>query len=157
MPQLRSLANFPAIMIRRKTATLILIGLAVVVLCSTVAYRLGMRHAAGGNLTGRAAVPRGGCISMRDAARHTGENTCVEARVLRVFTSRSGSTFFDFCADYHHCPFSSVIFATDRSRFGNLGSLEGREVEISGEITTYNGRAEIIIRDPKQIRVANSK
>jgi hypothetical protein len=141
-------------MIRKKTAAITVAGIAAVVLSSMVAYRLGMRHA---SVRDRGAesvrVPQGGCIELREAALHTGENTCVEGRVLRVYTSRSGSTFLDFCQDYRNCPFGSVIFAADRSRFGNLGALEGKKVEISGEITTYNGRAEIIIRDPKQIRV----
>jgi DNA/RNA endonuclease YhcR with UshA esterase domain len=141
-------------MIRKKTATLTVAGIAAVVLSSMVAYRLGMRHAAtGSRVAGRLQVPQGGCLQIRDAGLHTGENTCVEGRVLRVFTSRSGTTFLDFCRDYRNCPFTSVIFAGDRSRFGNLGSLEGRNVQVLGEITTYNGRAEIIIRDPKQIRV----
>jgi hypothetical protein len=141
-------------MIRKKTATVTLASIVAVVLSSMVAYRLGRRHA---SVRDRGAdsvrVPQGGCIELREAGLHTGENTCVEGRVLRVYTSRSGSTFLDFCQDYRNCPFGSVIFATDRSRFGNLGALEGRKVEISGEITTYNGRAEIIIRDPKQILV----
>ncbi len=142
-------------MIRKKTATLTLIGVAAVVLSSTLAYRLGLRHAASRN-SGRsqAQVSRGGCISIREAGLHTGENSCVEGRILRVFTSRSGSTFLDFCEDYRTCPFTSVIFASDRSRFGNLGSLQGRKVDILGAIKTYNGRAEIIIQDPKQIRMA---
>jgi DNA/RNA endonuclease YhcR with UshA esterase domain len=141
-------------MIRKKTATLTLIGIAAVVLSSVLAYRLGLRHAASSAGRQGHEVPQEGCISIQEASLHTGENSCVEGRVLRVFTSRSGSTFLDFCEDYHKCPFTSVIFASDRSRFGNLGSLQGRKVDILGEIKTYNGRAEIIIQDPKQIRLA---
>ena len=141
-------------MTRKKTATITVAGIAAVVLSSMVAYRLGLRHATDRHKSPNGVhVPQGGCLAIRDAGRHTGENTCVEGRVLRVFTSRSGSTFLDFCQDYRNCPFASVIFATDRSKFGNLGSLEGRNIEILGEITTYKGRAEIILRDPKQIRV----
>ena len=150
----QSTTAFLVVMIRKKSAAIILAGIAAVVLSSMLAYRLGLRHASRRHSDAKSFhVPQGGCISLRDAVLHTGENTCVEGRVLRVFTSRSGSTFLDFCQDYRNCPFASVIFATDRSRFGNLGSLEGRTVEISGEITTYNGRAEIIVRHPNQIRV----
>jgi hypothetical protein len=137
----------------KKTGVYIAGGVTAIVLCSFAAYRLGVRRAAAdAHQRGAISARQGGCIAISEAGLHTGENTCVEGRVLRVFTSRSGSTFFDFCADYHNCPFSSVIFASDRSRFGNLATLEGRKVEITGEITTYNGRAEIVIRDPKQIR-----
>ena len=132
-----------------------MIAIAAVLLSAVIGYRLGRYHGNGGTNDERSPVqfPQGGCVDIRDAGSHAGESSCVEGRILRVFTARSGSTFLDFCQDYHNCPFGSVIFASDRSRFGNLGSLEGRRVQIAGEITTYNGRAEIIIRDPKQIRV----
>lgn len=58
----------------------------------------------------------------------------------------------DFCADYRNCPFTSVIFASDKTKFGDLGTLAGRQVEIQGTITAYQGHAEIIIHDPQQIR-----
>lgn len=139
---------------RKKSAILVVAGIAAAVLISITAYRLGLRHAAKlDNASASTAPPHKDCVGIPQAGLHTGENTCVEGRVLRVFTSRSGSTFLDFCQDYHNCGFGSVIFASDRSRFGNLGSLEGRKVEIAGEITTFNGRAEIIIHDPEQIRV----
>jgi len=93
-----------------------------------------------------------GCIDFRGAGAHAGETGCVSGRVLRAFTSKSGNTFLDFCADYHACPFTSVIFSSDKSKFGDLQSLAGRQIEIRGPITTYQGRAEIIIRDPEQIR-----
>jgi hypothetical protein len=73
--------------------------------------------------------------------------------VLRAYTSRAGNTFLDFCPDYRTCPFTSVIFDSDRSKFGDLGALAGRQVEIRGAVVAYEGRAEIVIRDPEQIRV----
>lgn len=126
----------------------------MLILVAALAYRVGLRHAAGPEPSRTAGQnAEGGCLNFRSAGRHTGENTCVEGRVLRVFTSRSGNTFLDFCADYRNCPFTSVIFVSARSEFGNLAALEGRNVEIRGEITSYKGRAEIIIRTPQQIRV----
>ena len=103
------------------------------------------------------ASPQGesaGCVDFHDAGPHAGETGCVSGRVLRVFTSRGGNTFFDFCEDYHACPFSSVVFSSDKQKFGNLESLAGRQIEIRGLITVYQGRPEIIIHDPDQIRMA---
>jgi hypothetical protein len=142
-------------MTRRQTTAAILAGGAAFILVAVLAYRLGLRHAPGPE-SSRTAQPtsQDGCVKIEQAVEHTGENTCVSGRVLRVFTSRSGNTFLDFCTDYRRCPFTSVIFASARSQFGNLAALEGRKVEIRGEITSYNDRAEIIIREPQQIRVA---
>lgn len=72
--------------------------------------------------------------------------------VRRAFASRSGNTFLDFCDDYRQCPFSSVIFASDKEKFGDLNTLAGKRIEIRGDVVRYQDRAEIIIRDPQQIR-----
>ena len=136
----------------------------IVLVCSTlsavVAYRLAKRQVPRG-LSKLAdpvqPVPSGtsnsACVDFRDAGPHVGGPGCVSGRPLRVFTSRAGNTFLDFCEDYRNCPFTSVIFASDKSKFGDVGALTGRRVEIQGTITTYQGHAEIIVRDPSQIRV----
>jgi hypothetical protein len=95
-----------------------------------------------------------GCVDFHDAAPHAGQAGCVSGRVLKVFTSRGGNTFLDFCEDYRECPFSSVIFSSDRHKFGDLQSLAGEQIEIRGPITVYQGKPEIIVRDPEQIRRA---
>jgi hypothetical protein len=133
----------------------------IVLVCSTlsalVAYRRALRqlpHAltqvAGPVVSQPGATP--GCVDIKDAGSHTGEAGCVTGRLLRVFTSRGGNSFMDFCADYRNCPFTSVIFSSDKAKFGDLGTLAGRQVEIQGTITAYQGHAEIIIHDPQQIR-----
>jgi hypothetical protein len=94
------------------------------------------------------------CVDFHEAGQHTGQSGCVSGRVLKVFTSRNGNTFLDFCEDYRDCPFSSLIFSSEQSKFGALQSLSGRQIEIRGRITVYQGKPEIIIHDPGQIRVA---
>lgn len=74
-------------------------------------------------------------------------------RVLKVFTSKMGNTYLDFCEDYRSCPFSSVIFSEDRAKFGNLLSLQGQVVEIRGLVSYYKERPQIIIRGPEQLKL----
>ena len=100
------------------------------------------------------AAEMAGCVDFHDAAPHAGETGCVSGRVVRVFASRGGNTFLDFCEDYRDCPFTSVIFSSDKNQFGDLASLAGRQIEIRGPITVFQGRPEIIIHDPEQIRLA---
>ncbi len=119
-------------------------------LSALLAYRLGLRHA---SLSWDSPPgEKGGCVDFRDAASRVGEAGCVSGRVFRAVTSRGGNSFLDFCPDYHNCPFTAVIFASDRSKFGDLDALAGRQVEIHGAITAYQGRTEIIIHGPQQIR-----
>jgi len=91
-----------------------------------------------------------GYYEFTEAPDHIGEKATVTGTVTRVFTSKSGTTFLNFCEDYNDCPFTAVIFASDAPKFENLSQYE-REVRITGLIKSYGGRAEIIISDPKQI------
>ncbi len=98
-------------------------------------------------------ISRGGDageIDYTEAPDHIGEHATVMGTVLKVFTSKSGVTFFDFCEDWRDCPFSAVIFASDLEKFTDVKQYE-REVKINGLIKSYNGKAEVIISDPKQV------
>lgn len=143
-------------MTRRQIAAVAAVVLVICAFVGLVAYRWGRwRGVSESRPAGAArASSSTGCLDFHNAAAHIGETSCVSGRVLRVFTSRSGNSFLDFCADYRDCPFTSVIFESDRSKFGNLGTLTGRQVEIRGAIVPYQGHAEIVIHDPDQIREA---
>jgi len=93
------------------------------------------------------------CIDFKEAGNYVGEYKCVTGRVDNVYTSAKGNIFLNFCPDYRTCPFSSVIFASDSYKFPNPKQYQGKIVEIRGLIKTYQGRAEIIINDPAQIKV----
>jgi hypothetical protein len=130
----------------------VLVLLAVVGGSALVAYRSGFRR---GLSEARPQAPAGrDCIDFHQAAAHSGEQSCVAGRVLRAFTSRSGNTFLDFCDDYRNCPFTSVIFASDRGKFGDLTALQGRQVELRGKIQIYHDQPEIVLDDPAQIQEA---
>jgi hypothetical protein len=141
-------------MTRKQILLVVVFVLVASALSALVGYYRGMRRSAGiGPSAG--ATPVGAvetCFDIAEAASLVGKQGCVRGRVLRVFTSRAGNTFLDFCPDYRSCPFASVVFSEDRSKFGELNSLRGRQVELRGEVTSYQGRAEIIIHDPEQIR-----
>jgi hypothetical protein len=143
----------------KQIAVIALIVLLASTLSALLTYRLTPRQLPIGPVT-VVTVPRtesagsGGCVDFLSAGSHTGETVCVSGRLLRVFTSKGGNSFLDFCQDYRNCTFTSVIFASDKSKFGDLETLAGRQVEIHGTITAYQGRAEIIIHDPQQIHMA---
>ena len=86
----------------------------------------------------------------KDAPDHIGEHAIVKGTVLKVFTAKSGVTFFDFCTKFSDCPFSAVIFASDLAKFGDVKRYE-RAVKISGLIKSYNGKAEVVLDDPGQV------
>jgi hypothetical protein len=87
-----------------------------------------------------------------EAMDHIGERARITGEVLRVFTAKSGVTFLDFCEDFSDCPFSAVIFASDLKKFPDVSKYE-RKVAITGIIKSYNGKAEIILKNPEQIDI----
>jgi len=91
-------------------------------------------------------------IDYTEAPNHVGEYICVVGRVDHVNRPRE-TTFLNFCPDYKTCPFGGVIFRADAYKFPNPEQYEGKTVEITGLIRSYQGRPEIILKDPGQIRI----
>jgi len=95
---------------------------------------------------------QGECIAFSDALKRIGANRCVTGNVLHVKLGNGGVHFFDFCEDFRVCPFTVVVFPRDLKQVGDVRRLEGRQIEIEGEVKGYDGRAEIILRRPGQLR-----
>jgi DNA/RNA endonuclease YhcR with UshA esterase domain len=91
------------------------------------------------------------CIPFDQAQKHIGETQCVSGKVLRVEAGSGGVHYLDFCEDHGSCSFSVVVFASDLKRIGDVDQLAGKTVEIRGEVKEYDGRAEMVLDDAKQL------
>ena len=106
----------------------------------------------GTNAAAQAAAPlSAGTIDYTQAKSHIGERASVTGVLVKAYTSKSGTVFLDFCKSYKTCPFSGVIFADDVRAFGDLSRYEGQSVTLTGTISSYQGRAEIKLKDPSQL------
>ncbi len=92
-------------------------------------------------------------IDYTEAPNHVGEYACVSGKIDHVYTSQKGTIFLNFCPDYKTCPFGAVIFGSDAYKFPNPKQYEGEIVEITGLIKSYQGRPDIILNDPGQIKI----
>ncbi len=97
------------------------------------------------------------CISIEEAAKEIGETACVTGKVLKVAQIESGMYFLDFCTDYRNCPFTVVVFPKDVPNVGNVKLLEGKTIEITGKIESYRGRAQIVLKDKRQLKGETAK
>jgi hypothetical protein len=108
------------------------------------------------------ATTRPAAIAANDSkaiARAMGQPATVEGVVNTAFWSATGRVmnieFVDVRPDGFYC----AMFATQREQMdasfgGNMaGALSGARVQISGTITSYRDRPQIIIAEPEQIRV----
>jgi hypothetical protein len=92
------------------------------------------------------------CISFTDAGKHIGETKCVVGKVLRVEQGTDGVHYLDFCKEPRGCSFTAVIFPADLRHIGDVRRLEGKSVEVHGELTEYEGGAQIIVSEPRQLK-----
>lgn len=92
-----------------------------------------------------------GLIDYTEASQHIGETASVRGTLVEAYTSASGTVFLDFCKSYKTCPFSGVIFADDAKAFGDLSRLAGTVVTLTGKISSYQNKAEIVLSDPSQL------
>jgi DNA/RNA endonuclease YhcR with UshA esterase domain len=91
------------------------------------------------------------CVSFADAHQHIGASKCVRGTIFNVKEGSKGVTFLDFCENFDTCPFTVVVFADDLRHVGDVRQLKGRTIEINGTVQDYDGRAEIILRHPRQL------
>ena len=100
---------------------------------------------------GAAASVSIGTIDYTDAPNHIGDRASVRGQLVEAYTSASGTVFLDFCKSYKTCPFSGVIFADDAKKFGDLSRYVGQTVTLTGKISSYQGKAEIVLSEPSQL------
>jgi hypothetical protein len=94
-------------------------------------------------------------LAPDEAAKHAGETATVcgvVAGAKYAAQVRGGLTFIDFAKPYPDAPFTALIFAADRAKFGTPErGLQGKQVCVTGKIELFRGKAEIVLSDPKQL------
>jgi len=91
-------------------------------------------------------------ISAAEANKHYGENVIVTGRVAQV-TYRPSVIFLNLDQPYPNAPCTCVIFRRFTNQFGDLSSLSNQSVEISGLITNYQNKPEIVLTNGSQLSV----
>jgi hypothetical protein len=94
-------------------------------------------------------------LNPEEAASHVHENATVcglVASATYAAQAAAAPTFLDFGKPYPNQVFTAIIFGSDRTKFGALELLlRERQACVTGEIFLYQGKPEIILRDPKQL------
>ncbi len=100
---------------------------------------------------GAAALISIGTIDYTDALARVGSLASVRGTLVKTYTSKTSTVFLNFCENYKTCPFSGVIFADDVKKFGDLSRYVGQTITLTGKISSYQGKAEIILSSPSQL------
>src|SRR5260221_10702792 len=89
-------------------------------------------------------------IRARDAIGHIGETATVEGRAS-IQRMGSGEIYLDLEGRGDKAPLSAYISRWNAARFSDVDDLNGKIVEITGEIGMFRYRPEIFLTDPGQI------
>jgi hypothetical protein len=90
------------------------------------------------------------------AGNYYDETMVVTGKVVAV-SERPNITILDVDQTYPNSFFTVVVFAENAGKFGDLQKLTNKSVEISGTITEYRNKPEIILESPAQIKVVDGK
>jgi hypothetical protein len=92
------------------------------------------------------------CIAPNEAAKHVGETKCVSGKVIRIEQANDGAHYIEFCKDSKNCSFAAVIFPEDLKHIGDVRQLQGKFIEVHGDVKGYDNGTEIIVSDSWQLK-----
>lgn len=96
-------------------------------------------------------------IPATDAGKHVGERATVcgvVASAKYARTSRGAPTFLNLGRPHPDQVFTGVIWGRDRPRFSPPPeTLLDKNICVTGLITSYRGKPQIIVTDPSQIEI----
>ena len=93
------------------------------------------------------------CLPFTRASERVGQTACVSGKVIEVHTTGNGITYLNFCRNYHDCGFAVAVFPAALRKLGNVRSLQGHEIAITGKVTKHRFQAEIAWRNADQLVV----
>ncbi len=96
-------------------------------------------------------------LTPSEAKDHVGEKATVCGKAVGTHyaaSSRGSPTFLNLDKPYPNQIFTIVIWGSDRAKFGAPEqTYQGRQVCVTGPITSFRGVPEIIAHIPEQIKV----
>jgi len=94
-------------------------------------------------------------LSPEAAAGHLGETATVCGVVVSAeyeANEQNQPTLLNLGKPYPNAIFTAVIYGDNRQKFGTPEtSLRGKRICVSGPISDYQGRPEIVLTDPSQL------
>ena len=94
-------------------------------------------------------------IGACQAGNYYGKEAIVEGKIVATYRSKTNTVFLNFEKSYPNQCFTSVIFSSDQYKFVSAPEkyYANKIVRIRGEIKEYQGKPEIILKNPSQIEI----
>ena len=94
-------------------------------------------------------------LNPEDAAGHIGETATVCGMVVSAkyeAEAKAQPTLLDLGKPSPNATFTAVVYGESRAKFGTPETgLRGKRICVTGEISDYQGKPEIVLTDPSQL------
>jgi hypothetical protein len=94
-------------------------------------------------------------INAAQAKEHIGTQAIVSGTVAEVHIARS-IIQINIDKAYPAQPFTAVIFAEKTNLFPEVAKLKGKSVEVSGKISAYHERPQIVLTATNQLKIVEA-
>lgn len=91
-------------------------------------------------------------ITPLEAEDYNGKTVTVKGFVADIYQSEKVA-YLNFVKKFPDNPFTAVIFARQFEDFPNINKYRGKDVEVTGKVSIYKGKPQIILNSPSQITV----
>lgn len=91
-------------------------------------------------------------ISPLEAGEYEGKDVTVKGFVADVYKSEKVA-YLNFIEKFPRNPFTAVIFASRFASFKDIDSYERKTVEVTGRVSQYKGKPQIILDSESQIKI----
>jgi len=94
-------------------------------------------------------------VDACQAGNYYGKEMIVEGKIVGAYRSKTNTIFLNFEKSYPNQCFTSVIFSSDQYKFVDSPEkyYANKTVRIKGEIKEYQGKPEVILKNPSQIEI----
>lgn len=91
-------------------------------------------------------------ISAKEIKQHIGDSLNVTGYVAEVYLSDKVA-YLNMESKFPKNIFSCTIFSSKFYEFGDLSAFKGKNIEVTGKVTTFKNKIQIILNSKDQIKI----
>lgn len=93
-------------------------------------------------------------LKSKQTAKYIGKNAVVTGYIADVYKNEKVA-YLNFDAKFPKNSCAAVIFKDDFKKFGDVNRFKNKNIEVSGIISEYNGKPQIILKSASQVKITN--
>ncbi|MBK8550781.1 MAG: hypothetical protein IPL53_06855 [Ignavibacteria bacterium] len=91
-------------------------------------------------------------ITSKEVKLHIGDSLIIKGYVADIYLSDKVA-YLNFENKFPKNVFTCTVFSGKMNEFGDLSSFKGKNVEVTGKISTYKNKPQVILNSKDQIKI----